>query len=84
MFIFTALIRSLWKSNVFSRVCLPVQGGGPHVIGPHLFNLVHLGTHIHSLNPNLPPPRLFKLVHHIAYTSIGKLAVGLRLKGLVA
>ena len=76
--IFTARIRSMWEGNDFSRVCLSVCLGCPHMItclnlftwGPRLPGPVKICL-LGDLPPVPPPPR-----------PVGTRADGLQLKGL--
>ena len=55
----------------YRKVMFSVGSVCQSVHGTVLFKLVHLGI----------PPDLVKLVHYVAYKTISKWAVGLRLKG---
>ena len=87
----------MWGGNVFSRICLSVcsWGGFPmwplfvmplvsHIGLLGMAKCVHFGLPGSVPVPILkcPYPDLFKLVHYLAYTSIGKWVNLLRLKGL--
>ena len=78
----------LREGNVFGRVCLfgrglqgiPIQGlSSPHRnLTPDMFQLDQPGHH-----HNATPQNVFKFVHYVDRTSVGKLVVGIRLKCLL-
>ena len=81
---FTACIRSLWKGNVLSSVCLSICPSVRLSRGAPMWALRMKPLDSWRSHNYAPPlPDLFKCVHYVALTSIDMRSVSLLLKGLL-
>ena len=75
------------EGNVFSPVCLFTKVVAVQGPVPNMFKLVQLGLHCTAGHVQTcstrTPPDMFELVHYYEAWTVGKRAVGIRLKCLI-